>query len=164
MREWSSGAQALTGLRRDEVVGKRCDTLRFKDASGDPICSEPCEIARLALAGVPDVDRQIECPVGEGQRPLLMFSIGASCQGQSVIMHIFQPRPGGSEQERASLLTPRQLDVLRQMDGGLTTKQIAAELGISAHTVTNHVQAILRSLGVSSRVAALHRARQLGLL
>ncbi len=68
------------------------------------------------------------------------------------------------EQETAPELTPRQLEVLRLLDQGLLTKQIALELGISPHTASNHVRAILRLLGAASRTGALHRARRLHLV
>ncbi len=61
-------------------------------------------------------------------------------------------------------LTPRQLEVLRLLDQGLLTKEIAAELGISHHTANNHVRAILRAFGAASRTGALHRARRLHLI
>ncbi len=61
-------------------------------------------------------------------------------------------------------LTPRQLEVLRLLDRGLLTKEIAAELGISRHTANNHVRAILRVFGAASRTGALHRARALRLI
>ncbi len=61
-------------------------------------------------------------------------------------------------------LTPRQRDILRLVDRGLLTKQIALELGISQHTVNRHLQGLFRLLGVSSRTEALHVARRLRLL
>lgn len=52
-------------------------------------------------------------------------------------------------------LTPRQKEILRLLLGGFDTKSIAHELGISAHTVTEHLREARRHLGVSnSRQAA----------
>lgn len=64
----------------------------------------------------------------------------------------------------APSLTPRQHEVLRLLERGLTTKEIAAELGISRFTVNNHVRAILGALGASSRSGAIYEARRLNLL
>ncbi len=51
-------------------------------------------------------------------------------------------------------LTQRESEVLRQMAQGLTNKEIAKMLGISYETVKEHVQHILRKIGVSDRTQA----------
>lgn len=55
------------------------------------------------------------------------------------------------------LLTSRQRQVLAQLESGVTVRQAATALSISEKTLENHLQAIYRRLGVSSRTAALHR-------
>lgn len=61
-------------------------------------------------------------------------------------------------------LTPRQLEVLQALARGESTRQIAASLGISIETVRNYVRAILRGLGVHSRLEAVVEARRLGIV
>ena len=61
-------------------------------------------------------------------------------------------------------LTPRQLDVLRRLAMGQSTRDIAADLHLSLETVRNHIRGILKTLGVHSRIEALARARQLGVI
>jgi PAS domain S-box-containing protein len=61
-------------------------------------------------------------------------------------------------------LTARQHDVLRLLDEGLGTAELAAQLGISVETARNHVRALLRELGVHSRLEAVAVARRHGLL
>ena len=51
-------------------------------------------------------------------------------------------------------LTRRESEVLRQLALGLTNKEIAAALDISYETVKEHVQHILRKVGVSDRTQA----------
>jgi len=68
------------------------------------------------------------------------------------------PRHAGSG------LTPRQLEVLHLLDHGLSTPQIAARLGVSTDTVRNHIRALLRALGVHSRLQAVAEARRRGLI
>ncbi len=51
-------------------------------------------------------------------------------------------------------LSPRELEVLRQVATGKSNKEIAAALVISEHTVARHVQNIFTKLGVPSRTAA----------
>jgi two-component system nitrate/nitrite response regulator NarL len=62
------------------------------------------------------------------------------------------------------LLTPRQLEILRFLAEGSNTDAIAAELGIALETVRNHIRALLRRLGVHSRLEAVATARRHGLL
>jgi PAS domain S-box-containing protein len=61
-------------------------------------------------------------------------------------------------------LTPRQLQVLKMLAGGCSTSGIADRLHISRETVRNHVRHILRALGVNSRLQAVVRARELGIV
>jgi DNA-binding NarL/FixJ family response regulator len=51
-------------------------------------------------------------------------------------------------------LTQRESDVLRQLALGLTNKEIALALRISYETVKEHVQHILRKIGVTDRTQA----------
>ncbi len=51
-------------------------------------------------------------------------------------------------------LTQRESEVLRQLALGLTNKEIAQALHISYETVKEHVQHILRKIGVSDRTQA----------
>jgi two-component system nitrate/nitrite response regulator NarL len=63
-----------------------------------------------------------------------------------------------------SPLSPREREVLQLLNTGLPVKQAAHHLGISVHTVNQHVRQIYLKLAVRNRVMALNRARQLGLL
>lgn len=58
-------------------------------------------------------------------------------------------------------LTPRQAEVLRLLEHGRSTAQIASELHLSQETVRNHVRHMLRALGVNSRLEAVAVARRL---
>ena len=63
--------------------------------------------------------------------------------------------------EHSVLFTPREDQVLKQLALGLTNKEIAQILGISYETVKEHVQHILRKIGVSDRTqAAVWAVRQ----
>ncbi len=58
-------------------------------------------------------------------------------------------------------LTPRQTDVLGLLLKGLPNKLIARELNLSVETVKDHVAAVLRTLGVSSRTQAVLAVSQM---
>jgi LuxR family transcriptional regulator, maltose regulon positive regulatory protein len=63
-----------------------------------------------------------------------------------------------------TLLTARQVAVLRLVADGLGDRDIAERLVISEHTVHRHVANIYTRLGCSTRAAAVSRATQLGLM
>ena len=70
----------------------------------------------------------------------------------------------GAEERSPALLSRRELEVLEHVAAGRTNRQIAAELGISQHTVDRHLDNIFAKLGVSGRAAATAFAYEHGLL
>lgn len=89
-------------------------------------------------------------PAPEPAPPLR--TIGAQAQQSG-----FQTTP-----HLASLgLTPRQTDVLALLLQGQPNKLIARELGLSVETIKDHVAAVLRALGVSSRTQAVLAVSQM---
>jgi DNA-binding CsgD family transcriptional regulator len=62
---------------------------------------------------------------------------------------------GTDTSERASDLTPRQIEVLRLMARGASAQETATTLGISVNTARTHIQRILRRLGVHSQLEAV---------
>ena len=60
-------------------------------------------------------------------------------------------------------LTPRELEILEHLAGGASNKMIANALAITDGTVKLHVKAILRKLGMRSRVEAAVAAVEHGL-
>ena len=69
------------------------------------------------------------------------------------------PGPGS-----ASLLTPREQDVLKLLAEGLPNKGVASRLDVSEHTVKFHVNSIMGKLNAQSRTEAVILATRLGLL
>jgi len=61
-------------------------------------------------------------------------------------------------------LTNREVQVLGQMAEGATNKEIASGLGISFETVKEHVQHILKKVGVSDRTQAVVWAVRAGII
>ncbi|MEN4013710.1 MAG: response regulator transcription factor [Chloroflexota bacterium] len=61
-------------------------------------------------------------------------------------------------------LSSREMDVLRLVQGGYSNQQIAAQLHIAPSTVKTHINNIYGKLGAQTRVQAINRARELGLL
>jgi DNA-binding NarL/FixJ family response regulator len=61
-------------------------------------------------------------------------------------------------------LTPREKEVLRLMAEGLPSRQIAADMGISYTTVRTHIRSVGSKLAVHSKLEAIVKARELGLI
>ncbi len=64
----------------------------------------------------------------------------------------------------AAALTPRELELLRHLALGTSTRTIAEAMGISAETVRTHVQAVRRKLGAQSKLQAVTIGLQRGLI
>jgi DNA-binding NarL/FixJ family response regulator len=61
-------------------------------------------------------------------------------------------------------LTERETQVLSLIGEGLTTRQMASRLQVSQRTVESHIEKLYRKLGVNSRVQAVARAAELGVI
>jgi DNA-binding NarL/FixJ family response regulator len=72
--------------------------------------------------------------------------------------------PPRAEPRTDERLTPRELEVLVELDRGLRFRQIAETLGVSVTTVKTHARSLFRKLGATSRAEATYEARRRGLL
>jgi DNA-binding NarL/FixJ family response regulator len=114
---------------------------------------------RLVMSGgiyVPPMTLGIEAaplPRGGDTVPDVMRPPGATASAQPSVA----PPPGvPAAAPLATLgLTPRQTDVLALLLRGQPNKLIARELNLSVETVKDHVAAVLRALGVTSRTQAV---------
>jgi len=76
----------------------------------------------------------------------------------------FPPSGDASGVEAAESLSPRELAVLEMLATELTGPQIARELFVSLNTLRTHTKHIFEKLAVSTRPAAVRRAREQGLI
>ena len=75
-----------------------------------------------------------------------------------------QPPASGPESSSAGPLSRRELQVLRLLGSELSGPQIAGELFISHNTLRTHTKHIFTKLEVTTRQAAVRRARERGLM
>ena len=61
-------------------------------------------------------------------------------------------------------LTQRERSVLQLIAKGISSREIARQLGISYTTVRTHIRSLGRKLGVHSKIEATAKARELGLV
>ncbi len=69
-----------------------------------------------------------------------------------------------SGKAKGKTLTNRQAQVLDLVAKGMSNKQIAYEMGVSEATVKLHINALLRSIGVTNRTQAVVTAQKMGLI
>ncbi|AHF94100.1 hypothetical protein OPIT5_05175 [Opitutaceae bacterium TAV5] len=120
--------------------------------SGD--CSP--DTIRLALEAGAHGYVSKAAPLAEFQQAVRVLDKGQvyfSSRVNEVILAIMHNK-GAPDQTPAAPLSQRELGVLRLMATGLSTKEIAATLGLSPFTVANHRARIMNKTG-------LHRATQL---
>jgi PAS domain S-box-containing protein len=117
---------------------------------------------RKVLGTAPATDTTGVLVSTEGTRLALEISSVPLRNGERIV-GVFGLLVGPVEEELKAphpRLTPRQAEVLRHLQQGQSTKQIADELHLSPETVRNHVRNLLRALGVHSRLEAVAAAGQ----
>ena len=90
--------------------------------------------------------------------PLRPRANGAGLEGGVA----FAPEPlHGLNDDDPTAFSPRELEVLLEVERGISNKQIGQALGMTEHTVKFHLKNIFRKLAVSRRTEALKVAREL---
>jgi len=155
------------------AVGQRCWTaVRLQSPDGSAFCCPDCAIRRRAREQGSPWCQTARVRVPTSPRldiELLTFSVLQKSGILQPILHFLTPFPmnreTGEPAERSqqfvirpnglARLSRREMEVLRLLALGLGTLDIAISLFISPVTVRNHVESILRKLGVHSRLDAI---------
>lgn len=184
---WSRGAERLLGHRRDDAVGRRCFELLEGRAPGGltSACEEGCPSLHSLREGRMQESVDVQMLDLSGERhdisvtPML---VGNAPGDPPLLVHVLD-HPGGDPAAAGSLesastgpterrgdaagaprIAPRELEVLRLVARGRSTHEIADDLGISPHTVRNHVRHFRRKLGARTKLEAVLTAMRLGIL
>lgn len=117
--------------------------------------------ARKLLGNTESSDSPIVLVDVRGERVAVELSSVPLMRGEHVIGIFGQVSDVLAEPESHPELhlTPRQAEVLRLLERGRTTTQIADELHLSRETVRNHVRHLLHAVGAHSRLEAVAIAR-----
>jgi PAS domain S-box-containing protein len=174
---WNRPAEKILGHSAREVVGRSCcEVFVGRDASGNRLCYKGCHVLTLVSRGEPvqhfdmatrtkagkPVWLDISILVVPGARPdvsttvHLFRDVTASKEIEALVRErLIQGEPAApAEGTPLPELTRREIEILRRLTGGASTRTMAAELHVSPATVRNHVQNILAKLGVHSRLEA----------
>ena len=158
---WNRRAEQIAGVPASQAIGRRYHE----------IVAPPTDQAVLA-------DNN-----GNGSTPRSPILVAAQ-PSDSLTLHLFDdhdaPSPAATGDFSSGLpgqvvaapavplaehaLTRREAQVLRLMAAGMATDKIASELGISVHTVRNHVRHLRRKLDAKTKLEAVAIAFRQGLL
>jgi DNA-binding CsgD family transcriptional regulator len=96
----------------------------------------------------------------------LTVRAGLAESGFAALDDVTEDRPGPSLREDAGpiMLTPREMEILASVGEGLSNKAVARRLGISAHTVKFHLEAVFGKLQARTRAEAVAKGLRRGLI
>jgi len=102
---------------------------------------------------------------------IYIFLVAAAFLGLGIFIGVrvfsgSQPRAfDGNPQAQAALgISPRELDVLKEIAAGRSNKEIALQLNVSSNTVKTHAAQLFEKLGAKRRTDAIAKARELGII
>jgi len=133
--------------------------LRRKNPAQGPWGNLHHLLAAARVAGVAGELVLAQHLMEEASTRMGQFTEGMECMRERLQVIKRQIRPPLAEAPVREVLTDREIDVLRMLQGSLSLNEIADELYISPNTVKTHAKAVYRKLGVSSRSEAVEIAR-----
>jgi DNA-binding NarL/FixJ family response regulator len=155
--------------------------LRVGEALAPDICMKVREVApgtRVVILTAFDDEWLLRACVAEGAVGVLLKDmhgldlVGALervVEGQMVVdqrLHVTDTQRARGEGTSAAYepLSVREHQILRLLTRGLTSKEMAEELGLTQNTVRGYTQSVLTKLHVTNRVQALTTAQRLRLI
>jgi DNA-binding NarL/FixJ family response regulator len=157
----------------DAALGRGPYAVELVEAvrAADPDVAVVVTVDRVRPAGLVDVlEAGARAVVHRGCLPEeLVTAVLAALRGQTwlsapIAQVLREQVSEGPAAARPDALTPRETDVLRALAAGGSNAVIGARLGISEHTVRNHVHALLGKLGAANRTDAVTTAMRRGLV
>ena len=183
---WNRAAEALLGYQASGILGRSCATVfGGRDVFGNRFCDPDCAVQRMVHAHEAVSSFRLYLRKESGSAvpvAVSIITVPGPKASQHTVIHLLHPISDTvtSAAHAASLtspafagtdalarphaalssfpLTEREVEILRVLADGRSTKDIADSLYISVATVRNHVQNILRKLEVHSKVEAVSLA------
>ena len=191
---WNKAAAELFGRSEAEVMSASFHELFHCSDEDGIVCSEHCVVETWVADNRPpvNIDLRLQTKVGRLWCNLSTLIASDPTSGQRYAVHIVRPIEIRKRLEQALSefvrmhmygswngklpicsaptpgvnvrLTRRELEVLKSLAKGYTTRTIANELNISATTVKNHIKHVLTKFGAHTRLEAIRRAETAGII
>lgn len=190
---WNNAAAQLFGSSEGEAIGLRCHNILQCTTDDEIAASENCAIARTAKINRPlaNFDLRLQTKTGKLWCNLSTLIVKDAASGARHTIYIVRPREVRKRLEQALSefvrthagsgwngafrvsspappsavpLTSREIEVLRSLAKGRSTKVIANQLNISSATVNNHIKHILTKLDAHTRLEAIRHAESAGVI
>lgn len=190
---WNSTAAELFGISEAEAIGVQCHNILQCSADDGIAVSENCTIARMAQSNHPlrNFDLRLQTKTGKLWCNLSTLQVKDPASGTRHTIYIVHPREMRKRLEQALSefvrtqayidsnggpmissrptlvnlpLTVRELEILKHLANGNSTRTIASQLNISSATVNNHIKHILTKLDAHTRLEAIRHAENAGMI
>lgn len=191
---WNNASAELFGLSEAEAISVPChQILQCSDENG-MISSKDCVIKRTAQENRPLVNFDLRLQTKTGRLWCNLSTLIATdpASGVRYSVYIVRPREMRKRLEQALSefvrtqarsgpnaaptsssaptphidvrLTSREVEVLKSLAKGHSTRAIANQFNISSATVNNHVKHILTKLDAHTRLEAIRHAERVGVI
>lgn len=189
---WNSAAAELFGVSEADAIGVKCHQILQCSDEHDAVCSERCVVEHAPQIDLPrsNFDLRVQTKTGRLWCNLSTL-IANDSSGATHAIHIVRPREIRKRLEQALNefvrthvgndsngtfsvsppaasnnlpLTSREIEVLKSLAKGHSTRTIASQLNISSATVNNHVKHILTKLDAHTRLEAIRHAESAGVI
>lgn len=191
---WNKAAAELFGRSEAEVMSVPFHELFHCSDEDGIVCSEHCVVEHWVADNRPPVNFDLQLQTKAGRLWCNLSTLIASdpTSGGRYAVHIVRPIEMRKRLEQALSefvrmhmssswngklpicsaptpsfnvrLTRRELEVLKNLAKGHTTRTIANQLNISSATVKNHIKHVLTKFGAHTRLEAIRRAETAGII
>ncbi|HMH52074.1 MAG TPA: LuxR C-terminal-related transcriptional regulator [Candidatus Acidoferrum sp.] len=183
---WNRAAEKMLGYAARDALGRPCcDVFVGHDDDGNRLCYQGCHFMKLIDLGetIQSFDMKTRSKAGHPVwLNVSILRVADAGSGGPVTVHLFRDvtvikellslvheritataeREAGVDHN--TVLSRRELEVLRLLAIGLNTRSLAERLHVSPATVRNHVQNLFAKLEVHSRLEAVAYASRHRLL